>query len=127
MNTLKTFGKYILWIIGFYLLTSFLIFVGFNANYKKIDIKENPPQQISIDKAEASKTEARINGKIQNSEESNLNGKYLKITVYDEKNNDIGTEFLKIENLDSNEKKSFKSQINAENVKSYDIYIIDGK
>ena len=127
MDTLKKFGKYVLWIVGFYFLTNFLVFVGFNANYKKIEIKENASQAISIDKAEASKTEARIYGKVKNTAEYDLNEKYIKITVYDEKDRDIGTEFLKIENLGLNEQKSFKATINAENVKSYDVYIIDGK
>ena len=127
MDTLKKFGKYVLWIVGFYFLTNFLVFVGFNANYKKIEIKENASQAISIDKAEASKTEARIYGKVKNTAEYDLNEKYIKITVYDEKDSDIGTEFLKIEDLDLEKEKPFKARIIAENVKSYDIYIVNEK
>ena len=65
MGTLKTFLKYILWIIAFYLFTSFLIFVGFNASYKNIESKQDLPKQITIDKAEATKNQGRIYGYVQ--------------------------------------------------------------
>jgi len=125
MSTLKRFGKYILWIIGVYLLTNLLIFIGFNSNYKNIELREEAPSQITIDKAEATKDQGRVYGKVKNSSENNLNGKYIKITVYNSNNENIATEYLKIENLDNDMEKAFRSTFNANDAKSYEINIVD--
>ena len=127
MSDLKKDAKIVLLVVAGFLLTSFLIFVGFNSNYKPIRLSQELPQQITIEKAEANKDQGRVYGYVQNNNESNLNGKYLKISVYNSKDEIIATEYLKIENLQSNEKKLFRSNFNAKNAKSFDINIIDNK
>ncbi len=127
MSDLKKDVKIVLLVIGGFLLTSFLVFVGFNSNYKPIILSQELPPQITIEKAEATKNQGRVYGYVQNSEESNLNGKYLKISVYNANNENITTEYLAIENLGLNEKKLFRSNFNVKNAKSYDINIIDNK
>lgn len=127
MSDLKKDVKIVLLVIAGFLLTSFLIFIGFNSNYKPIILSQELPPQITIEKAEATKNQGRVYGYVQNSEESNLNGKYLKISVYNANNENITTEYLAIENLGLNEKKLFRSNFNVKNAKSYDINIIDNK
>lgn len=127
MTDLKKDAKIVLLVVAGFLLTSFLIFVGFNSNYKPIKLSQELPPQITIEKAEATKDQGRVYGYVQNSNESNLNGKYLKISVYNASNENITTEYLKIENLQPNEKKLFRSNFNAKNARSYDINIIDNK
>lgn len=127
MSDLKKDAKIVLLVVAGFLLTSFLIFVGFNSNYKPIRLSQELPQQITIEKAEANKDQGRVYGYVYNSNESDLNGKYLKISVYNSKDEIIATEYLKIENLQSNEKKLFRSNFNAKNAKSFDINIIDNK
>lgn len=123
MIALKPYIKYVLWIIVAYLLTSFLIFVGFNASYKEISLKHELPEQITIKKAEANKNQGRVYGYVQNEEQNNLNGKYIKISVYNSSNENIAKEFLKIENLKSNEQKLFKANFNAKDAKNYEVSI----
>ena len=127
MSDLKKDVKIVLLVIAGFLLTSFLIFIGFNSNYKPIILSQELPPQITIEKAEATKNQGRVYGYVQNSEESNLNGKYLKIFVYNANNEIITTEYLSIENLEINEKKLFRSNFNVKNAKSFDINIIDNK
>lgn len=127
MSDLKKDVKIVLLVIAGFLLTSFLIFIGFNSNYKPIILSQELPPQITIEKAEATKNQGRVYGYVQNSEESNLNGKYLKISVYNANNEIITTEYLSIENLEINEKKLFRSNFNVKNAKSFDINIIDNK
>ena len=79
MKDLKKILKYVLLVVGVYLLSSFLIFVGLNANYNGIQLVGNVPEQLTVDKAEANKAQGRIYGKVQNSIENNLNGKYIKV------------------------------------------------
>lgn len=123
MGTLKKFRNYILIIIGIYLLTSIFIFIGFNANYKPITLLGNVPGQMSIAKAEASKSDVRIYGYVKNSEDNDINGKYIITTIYDSENEEITKKAIKIEGVENNTEKMFKVLFNEKNVKYYKIEI----
>ena len=127
MKSMKTFAKYVLLIIAIYVLTAVLIFIGFNINYSDITIQNSLPNQVSIEKAEATKTDARIYGYIANTAENNVNGKYLKLTVYDEENNILSIEYLKIEGIGINDQKLFRANFTADGVDSYSIEIVDSE
>ena len=127
MSTLKRFAKYIIWIIAFMIFTSFLVFVGFNANYHAISQKGELPSQISISKAEATKDECKIYGYVESINSEDLNGKYIKVSVYDKDNDQVATDYLKIENLEPNGERLFKSKTQAKNAKSFEIHIVDNK
>ena len=124
MKELKKYAKYVLWLVLFYFLTNFLIFVGFNANYKSINVKE-VPSQVKIQKAEATKSQVRVYGTVKN--QDNLNGKFIKLSVYNADNEEIATEHLKIENLKSDEEKNFRFTSTANGVTSCEVNIVDNK
>ena len=125
MTDLKKDIKIVLLVVGGYILTNFLIFVGFNASYKAIELKSELPSVIKIEKAEATNVQGRVYGKISNTEENDLNGKYIKVVVFNDKNENIATEYLKIENLEKHEEKLFRATFNAEKAKSYTIDIVE--
>ena len=125
MTDLKRDIKIVLLVVGGYILTNFLIFVGFNASYKAIELKSELPSVIKIEKAEATKVQGRVYGRISNTEENDLNGKYIKVVVFNDKNESIATEYLKIENLEKHEEKLFRATFNAEKAKSYTIDIVE--
>lgn len=125
MSDLKKDLKIVLLVIAGFLLTGFLIFVGFNVNYKPIELKSELPNQISIEKAEATKVQARVYGYVDNSGDNNLNGKFIKVSVFN--NEQVETKFLKIENLEKNERKLFKALFNVKKVSSYSIDIVDSE
>ena len=108
MGRLKTFRKYILWIIGFYIFTMFCTYVGLNATYEDITAKQDIPTQMEIKLAQATKVNGRIYGEVTSTQENDLNGKYLKI-----------------ENTNYNEPKKFAVNFTAESIESYTIDIID--
>ena len=66
MKKMGTFLKYILWIIAFFIFSNFLIEVGLNSNYKKIE-RRDELSVVSIYQAEATKVNGRIRGFINNS------------------------------------------------------------
>lgn len=123
MKNLKKYLKYILLIIVGMILTNVLIFIGLNSNYKTIDLKGEVPEQISIEKAEATSAEARVYGYVSNNNDD-LNGKYIQIIVYDSDGDAIGKKNLEIV-IDSNEKKMFQANFNEDGIKSYSIDIVD--
>lgn len=125
MTDLNKDIKIVLLVVGGFLLTSFLIFIGFNVNYKPIELKAELPNVITIEKAEATKVQARVYGRIRNTDESDFNGKYIKVSLYNANNENISTEYLKIENLGKDENKLFRANFNAEKAKSYTVDLVD--
>ena len=127
MDRLKTFGKYALIVIAVYLLSNILIFIGLNLNYKNITLNNQLPEQITIAKAEATSKKVRIYGYITNSQNDNVNGKYIKVEIFDENSNTVDIQYLKISDLEDDEKKMFKINFNADKVTSYAINLVDSQ
>ena len=127
MSRLKTFAKYAIWIILFWILSDILIYYGVNSTYKDIKNKNEIPSQVTIKNAEATKVNGRIKGTVANSEESDLSGKYLKIDLYANSGNLLATEYEEIGNLRTNEVKSFETYFKMQDVKEYTVSIVDEK
>ena len=127
MSTVKKFAKYVIWIILFWILSDILIYYGLNSTYKDMKNKGDNLNQVEVSTAEATKVNGRVIGKISNTKESNLSGKYLKINLYAESGNLLATEYVEIGNLRDNEVKSFESYFKMQDVKAYDINIVDEK
>lgn len=125
MDRLKTFGKYIIWIILLYIFTTFCTYVGFNATYKNINYKDSLPEQVKINMAQATKVNGRIYGEITSTEQNDLNGKYIKVSIYTKTGNLAGEKYLKIENTNINEPKKFAVNFTAENIKYYTVEILE--
>lgn len=127
MSRLKTFGKYALWVVALYIFTWILVFVGFNLNYKKIQCNNQFPEQISIEKSEATSTEGRIYGYVSNIQDNNVNGKFIKVVVYNEKDEKDEIQYLKIDDIKFGEKKLFKVYFKTDNAKYCSIDIVDNE
>jgi len=127
MDRINTFTKYILMAIGLYLFTSFVVFVGLNLNYKTINCNNQQPEYISIEKAEATSKSGRIYGYVTNFEENNLNGKYIKIEVYNSNNEKDEVQYLKVDDLKDNEKKMFKAFFKTDNATYCNIDIVENE
>ena len=127
MNRMKTFAKYALWGLAAYIFTSVLVFVGFNLNYKNINCNTNLPEQISIEKAEATSTTGRIYGYVSNIEDNNINGKYIKVEVYNTDNEKDEIQYLKIDDVKYGEKKMFKVFFKTDNAKYCNVEIVDSE
>ena len=125
MDTMKKIAKYALLVLVTYVVTGILVFIGINANYSKIELKGDLPSEISIEKAEAKKNNGRIYGYVKNRKENNINGKSIEVVIYDDNNQVISTETLKINDVKYNEKKLFRIRFYADNAKYYFVNLID--
>ena len=125
MGRLKKFRKYIIWIVAFYLFSMLITYVGLNSTYKDIGTNNELSNQVKVDIAQATKVNGRIYGEVTNSEENNLNGKYLKVKIYDKKGELRGEKFLKIENTEIGVPKKFMVYFTSEDIASYSVDIID--
>lgn len=127
MDRVKTLFKYALWIILFWILSDVLIYFGINSTYKDIEKRNEISSQITIDDAEATTVNGRILGSVTNNEDNDISEKYLKVDLYSDIGNLVGTNFLEIGNLGTIETKSFETYFKIQNVKSYEINIVDKK
>ncbi len=127
MDRVKTLFKYAIWIILFWILSDVLIYFGINSTYKDIEKRNEISSQIIINNAEATTVNGRILGTVTNNEENDISEKYLKVDLYSDIGNLVGTNFLEIGNLGTIETKSFETYFKIQNVKSYEINIVDEK
>lgn len=126
MDRMKTFLKYILWIVVFFIFSNFLINVGLNSNYRDIERKDET-SQISIYQAQATKVNGRIRGNIKNSQPEELNGKYIRIDFYSKRDVYLGKKYIQIDNMEKNGIQSFELFFKLQDVKYYEVSITNQK
>ena len=126
MDRLKTFLIYVLLIIGFFILSEFLINVGLNSTYKPIE-RRDEISQITIYQAEATLVNGRIRGVVTNSQPDELSNKFIRIDFYSERDVFLGKKYVALEDIQPNETKSFEVFFKLEDVEYYSMSIVDEK
>lgn len=104
MKRLKTFFLYALAIAAFWFLSDFLIYMAINGSYKPIETRvmaQSP--SINISESKATYVNGYIKGNVYNNTKDTINDQYLKIDLYSPRDVLLGTKYVKIENLTSNE------------------------
>lgn len=124
MDRLKTFAKYAIWLILFWIFSDILIHVGLNTTYKNMSQKGTTPQGIEIVQMQSTAVNGRIKLNIKNTD---FKGKYLKINLYSSYDNLLGTQYLEIGNVTESTSKTLETYFKIPEVKSYDISVVDEK
>ena len=124
MSTVKSFIKYAIWIIVFWVVSDFLINVGINTTYKTMQNIGDIPTGMQIQEMKSTAVNGKI-GIIVNS--TKLSGKFLKIDLYSSQNNLLGTQYLDIGEIKENETKNINTYFKISDVKKYKISITDEK
>lgn len=120
MNRIKTFCKYILLLVGFYILSNILIFFGINTSYNNLNIKGTIPEQIHISDASATLVNGRVKGYLSNTDY--ISDNYLKFNFYTDTDSLAGTKYIKISELKNNE---FSFYFKLHYIDSYSIEIVN--
>ncbi len=126
MSRMKTFLIYVLILVGFIIFSEFLINVSLNSSYHQIGRKDNL-DQVTVYQAEATKVNARIKGTITNDAENPINKKYVRIDIYSERDVNVGTKYIDVENLEVGSKEEFALYFKAEDVGYYEVSYADEK
>lgn len=126
MDRMKTFLKYALWVIMFFVFSELIINVGLNSSYKDMQSKNNI-EQVIINQAQTTLINGRIKGKIINTGDKDLNGKYLKVDIYSERDVLLGSKYYEIQNLARDEFQDFELYFKAQYAKYYELSIVDEK
>ena len=122
MDRLKTFAKYAIWIILFWIFSDILIYVGLNTTYKDMQNIGTIPAGIQVSQIQSTKVNGRIKLSIENEE---LSGKYIKIDLYSDMGNVLGTQYIEIGNISKDETKNIETYFKISDIKAYEISIVD--
>ena len=122
MNRVKTFAKYALWIILFWIFSDILINVAINTTYKNINRIGEIPNGIQVIEMESTSVNGRIKLIVNNTE---LSGKYVKINLYSDLENLLGTQYLSIGDISEGQQKEISTYFKIPEVKKYEITIED--
>lgn len=126
MDRMKTLLKYALWIILFYIFSNLMIYLNIETTYQNIGRKDNI-EQVTIYQAQATKINGRIKGTIYNNAENKITNNYLKIDLYSERDNYLGSKYIDVSNMRDNETREFEIYFKVQDVEYYEIKFTDEK
>ena len=122
MNRLKTFAKYAIWIILFWIFSDFFINMAIMTTYKSIDLVGDKPNGIIISQMQATSVNGRAKILVN---DSGLSGKYIKLDLYSDIDNHLGTQYIEIGNVAPGETKEIDTYFKISQVKKYGVSIQD--
>lgn len=120
MKRMKTFAKYVLLIIAFYIFSNILIFWGINTNYNKLNIKGSIPEQISITTASATLVNGKVKGFV--SDIDDISDKYIKFSFYSDTGSLACIKYIKVSELKD---KKFDFYFKFNYIDSYSVELVD--
>ncbi len=126
MSRLKTFLKYVIWIVVFAVLSELLINASLKSSYADITRKDTTAQ-VEITQAQATLVNGKIKGTIKDDRKDSLTGKYVEIKLYSSRNNEVGKRYIQIQTTDVNQTQDFNFYFEKNDVKSYKISIVNEK
>lgn len=126
MSRMKTFLKYVIWLILFFVLSEFLINVGLNSSYKDMT-RLDDTKEVEISDAQSTLVNGKIKGTIKNSPDDYLTGKYVQIEFYSKRNVMAGRKYIEINTTEATTTQDFSAYFELKDITSYKISIVDKK
>ena len=126
MDRMKTFLKYIIWIILFYIFSNIMININIESTYQNIGRKDNLPQ-VTVYQAQATKINGRIKGSIYNSSEHKITNKYLRIDLYSERDVFLGSRYIDVSTMRDDEIRNFEEYFKVQDVDYFEMKFTDEK
>ena len=126
MDRMKTLLKYALWVILFYIFSNLMIYLNIETTYQNIGRKDNL-EQITVYQAQATKINGRIKGTIYNNTENKITNNYLRIDLYSERDNLLGSKYIDVSNMRDDETREFEIYFKVQDVDYYEMKFTDEK
>ena len=126
MDRMKTFFKYVIWLVLFYIFSNLMIYLNIESTYQNIGRKDNLPQ-VTVYQAKATKVNGRIKGSIYNSEAHKITNKYLRIDLYSERDVFLGSKYIDVSTMRDDETRNFEEYFKVQDVDYYEMKFVDEK
>lgn len=109
MKKMKTFFIYALIIAAFWIFSDIVMYLTINGTYKSKEAKiyvSSP--EITITENKATYVNGVVKGNIKNNTDEIIDDEYLKIDMYSARDVNLGTKYVKIDNLHPNAIREFE-------------------
>lgn len=118
MGRMKTFFKYLLWLIGLYIFVTFASAIYIQNSYKNIEgtVEQREGLVIIVEDAKSTLVNGYIKGNVKNVTDTDIQSKYIKVDLISNKGNLILTKYLQIDDLKAGENKNFTLNFRANNI-----------
>lgn len=126
MSRIKTFLKYAIWLIAFYIFSNIMIYFNLETTYQNIGRKDNLPQ-VAIYQAQATKINGRIKGTVYNNSENKITSKYLRVDLYSARDILLGSKYIDVSTMRENEIRNIEIYFKVQDVEYYEITFTDEK
>lgn len=123
----RVFLCYALIFIGFFIFSDLMIYGYTKTLYKPMtsyEVNITSPE-VTVQTAEASNVNGNVKGTIKNTTDENIENKYLKFDFYTPRDINVGTKYIKIDNLSQGEEKAYEVGFRYDNVTYVKISMID--
>ncbi len=120
---IKVFLCYFLIFITIFIFSDVMIYLYTKSMYKPMEKYEVNVEtlEVKVSVAEASNVNGNVIGTIKNNTQKNIIDEYLKFEFYTPRNVNIGTKYLKINELKAGEEKKYEMGFRYDNVTSVKI------
>lgn len=125
MERMKTLGKYVLWLVLFFIFSEIMININLESTYQDIGRKDKL-EQVTVYQADATKINGRIKGTIDNVNNT-IKNTYLRIDLYSERDNFLGSKYINVSNMRENETREFEVYFKIQDVEYYEMKFTDEK
>jgi len=129
MDSMKKFLMYALILIAFYIFSNLMINAFLKVSYSdmhgyEINVDFNQ-LYVEVSEAKSSKRNGYINGIVKNNSDTNIENKYLKVTLLSKKKVVIDKKYIKIDKLEPKEVRKYEVKFDNDNVKTFTIELVD--
>ena len=129
MSRMKTFLKYLMIVIAFYVFSNIMINAFLKVSYVDMHDYEINVDQVFIDVSEAktAKRNGYIKGIVKNNTDVIVENKYLKFSMLSKNGNVLGEKYIRIDKIEPEQLRKFELKFEYDNVKSFKIEMTDTK
>lgn len=129
MSRMKTFLKYVILLLLFYVFSNIMINAFLKVSYTNVSDYDINVSEAFVDVTEAkvSNRNGYINGIIKNNTDNVIENKYLKFSMLSKNGNVLGEKYVKIDKIEVNQLRNFEVKFDYDNVKTFKIEMTDTK
>lgn len=124
---IKVFTCYALIFIAFFIFSDIMMYCYTKSLYQPMssyEVNVTSPE-VTVTTAEASTVNGNVKGTIKNTTGKNLENKYLKFDFYTPRDINVGTKYIKIDNLAVDEQKDYEMGFRYDNVSHVKVSFIE--
>lgn len=124
MARMKRLFTYAIWVIAFFIFSQIMIYIAINTTYKYKPV-EGKSSLITTAEVQATSINGIAKCWIKNNTQNKIENKYIKIDCYSKNDVLMGTKYIKIDEMQTNEEKEFEVRFNYSRVDKAQIEIVN--